>query len=84
MQTIWKFPLEIADEQTVSMPAGAEPLFAGMQGGTPCVWAAVDTEAAKEPVRFFVIGTGNPMPDDAVLYIGSVFDRSFVWHIYTE
>lgn len=40
-ETIWKFPLEIADSQSVVMPSGARILSAQMQGSTLCLWAVV-------------------------------------------
>lgn len=36
--------------------------------------------------RVTVVGTGHPIPDEAQVHLGSVFDAggSLVWHLYSE
>ena len=74
MKRIWKFPLQIADDQRIEMPVGAEPLYVTIQrtldpicGGLPLassvvLYAMVDTERAKETQsrRVCLRGTGHP------------------------
>jgi hypothetical protein len=58
-----------------------------------CVWALVDTEITKtEQIRFAIHGTGHPLPDNCTwtpagdqgwFYQDTVFDREFVWHIFS-
>jgi len=89
MQTIWKFQLEIADQQYVRMPKGAEILRVGSQEIhgllEPCIWAQVDdnAETELEDVLIFIRGTGHPLPA-YVKYLGSADCPPFVWHIFGE
>lgn len=82
MKTIWKFPLAVIDEQRVTMPCGAKLLAVQDQGGMMCLWAMVDTEAAKVTRAIRIYVTGNPIPDDAGLHVDTVQDGRFVWHVF--
>ena len=83
MSTVWKFTLSVTDVQKVTMPAGAELLFVGMQGSFLTLWARVVPEVRKVERLIAVVGTGNPAPDvDDGVYVGSVFDGPFVWHVF--
>lgn len=62
-QSIWKFPLEIVEEQVVHLPTGAKFLSVQVQGGTPCLWAMVDTTAVKEGRIVQIFGTGHDTTD---------------------
>lgn len=94
VRTIFKYPIEIVDEQVVMVPAGAKPLHFDLQKvprrpiehfeGEPTLWLEVDDSATKVPLRLFVVGTGNPIPPNAVNYIGTVLMPPFVWHLYSE
>lgn len=62
--TIHKYQLQFGSmndrgEIRVPMPAGAHVLSCQVQGGTPTVWAVVDTEAEMVDRTFAVIGTGH-------------------------
>ncbi len=86
MRAIWKFPLKIVDEQTVSMPQGARLLCVQTQNGVPYLWAevTVNSEARNELLTFHVYGTGHPMPEDPGTYIGTFQLPSLVFHVYQE
>lgn len=43
MKTIWKFPLEVTDEQVLMVPKGAKLLTVQKQDGKPCLWCEVDS-----------------------------------------
>lgn len=62
--TIYKYPLETVDEQTILMPSGAKVLTVQLQGDVPCVWALVNVNSPLQPYRFDIVGTGNPFPGD--------------------
>jgi len=51
-KTIWKFTLDLVDEQQVSLPKDAEILSVQVQNGNICLWALVNPEAEKE-TRYF-------------------------------
>lgn len=64
MHTIWKFPLEVDDSQTITMPKGARILAVQVQHGRPCLWALVDAnEDVRETVEIRTHGTGHRIPE---------------------
>lgn len=85
MKTIYKYPLEITDNQCVKMPKDAQILTVQMQGKTPCLWAMVDTE--NEVVERFIeiYGTGNPITgQDSRRYISTfqVIGGALIFHAF--
>ena len=84
MQTIWKFPIRLDVNLTVDMPKGSLVLSAGVQDGSIMVWALVQDDAEQIRRRFAVYGTGHPMlpKDAALLFVGTVFMGSYVWHVF--
>ncbi len=85
MTKVYKFPLEISDEQKVSMPEGAKVLTVQVHKGWPCLWAECNPD--KEPVfrTFLIRGTGHPIDDDIKKeYIGTIqmLDGSIVYHVF--
>lgn len=90
MRQIWKFPLDFANGEpvTVDMPEGAEVLRLAMQGPahgrarlTPTIWALVDSDNPTEQRRFAVYGTGHDLPRQA-RYLGTWDAAPFVWHVF--
>jgi hypothetical protein len=92
-KTIWKFPLaEWKDAiYTVAMPEDARVLTVARQGDGWFVWAIVDPLADIEKRYFQVIGTGWEFEDDyddnyktqvARRYVTTLFEYSFVWHLF--
>lgn len=83
MKTIWKFNLQLKDEQTVKMPKDSYVVHLGEQSGRLCLWAFCDTEAPLEDRTFRIYGTGHEIKDgEGFLHCGTVIAGSFVWHIY--
>lgn len=83
MNTIYKYPIEITDDQTIDMPEGAQVVHAGLDPqGQPCLWAKVNNRVRTEPRRIQVRGTGHPLPDDAE-WVGTFTQGPFVWHVFT-
>jgi len=83
---IYKYPLNIDDEQEVSMPLGAEILTVQLQHGRPHLWAVVDDEQPNMCARkLVIIGTGNPMPEVG-RYINTFQSVNggftLVWHVF--
>jgi len=95
MRAVYKYELEITDEQELLMLRGAQPRLVGMQGGKLCLWASVDpllNPDDTEMRRFRVAGTGYVLPD-GLAYIGTVLDdtreawdgpRLLVWHVFED
>lgn len=82
-RSIWKYEVPITDHFSVPMQRGAHVLTAQMQRDTLVLWAEVDVQVDTEPRHFYVIGTGRPLPLK-VLYVSTVQDGQFVWHIYED
>jgi len=86
MKSIWKFPIDLLDRQEISLPSDARILCVQTQSGLPFMWAKVDTEAQKEKRTFRLIGTGHPIEDDSLSYIGTfqIYNGSLVFHLFEE
>lgn len=91
MKTIYKYPLEWADEQAIAMPKGAKILSVQWIRGQVCIYALVDTdEKTCEAHQFLIIGTGHlirPNTEPAAHYfLGTVHneDQSLVFHIFEK
>lgn len=85
MTKVYKFPLEISDEQKVLMPDGSKVLTVQVQKGKPCLWAECNPD--KEPVlrTFLIRGTGHPIDDDIKKeYIGTIqiLESQIVYHVF--
>jgi len=92
MTTIWKFPVTMKDEDDIEieMPTGAYILTVQSQGdpvfAVPFVWARVDPEAPKEKRLFRVFGTGYPIEEPGLFYIGTFQMRAgaLVFHLFEK
>ena len=85
MRTIYKFTLN-GERNTLSVPKGTRFIHAANQYEQITVWAEVDTTQSFESRTLWVVGTGNPMPETSVDYIGSaiLMNGNFVFHVYVE
>jgi hypothetical protein len=81
MNTIWKYPIPLADTFPLNMPRGATPLCVDVQRGEPCLWALVDTTAPNAERTFHIVGTGQEVPRDTC-YVGTFQQGPFVWHVW--
>lgn len=89
-RSVWKFPLKITDYQTITAPL-VDFLHVGHQNdvytGTPSLqlWAEVDQTLPTRDWDIFIVGTGHPMPQGAVDWLGTIVDDTtgLVWHVYT-
>lgn len=64
METVYKYPLQLIDEQKVQLPVNAQPLHVGVQHGEIYVWCRVDPDfEATETIIFSVAGTGAVRKD---------------------
>lgn len=86
MKAIWKFPLSMIDSQSILMPEGAQVLAVQVQGGVPCLWALVDTEAPQVSQTVRIHGTGHRCDDtlDRHNYLGTFqLERgALVFHVF--
>ena len=61
-RSIWKYALEITDEQKIEVPDGAIPLSVQFQAGSLCLWMLVNPRNKKYWRKVNIFGTGNPVP----------------------
>jgi len=84
---IWKWTIATTDRQTLHMPKGAKILTVQSQGEEAQLWALCDETEVKEPRRFAIHGTGNPMPTgDPGVYIGTyqLMEGRLVFHVFEQ
>lgn len=83
---IYKAVLELTDAQEITVERGAKPLCVQMQGENPCLWYATDIEQPVSMATVFIIGTGNPIPNDVSTdhYIGTfqLYGGTLVFHAF--
>lgn len=81
---IWKFPLQHAALQAVTMPAGARVLAVQLQHGAPALWALVDPAQPTTLRAFRIVGTGHPFEAEGLQYVGTfqTAHGEFVGHVF--
>ena len=87
MKTIYKYELKLTDYQIIATPCAgnSQPLHVGFDpNGQLYVWCLVETHSnLTENHVIFIVGTGNPIPIEAKIHLGSVVQGPFVWHVFT-
>lgn len=87
---IYRYELNITDEQTIGMPADAVILSAAFKprDSQISLWAIVDTErTAMRATGFRIFGTGHPMPADMNewRFVATCpMSNGLVFHVFTE
>lgn len=79
---IWKWELQLTDQQTLQVPAWAQFLDVQMQGSVCCIWALCDEGASRTDRTIALYGTGTPMPDSPGEYIATFQVGEFVLHAF--
>jgi hypothetical protein len=82
---IWKYVLEITDQQTLSLPVGAKILSVHNQNNNICLWVMVDMfsqEYEDRIIEMFGTGPGFYIDEKERTYIGTVVLEKYVWHIF--
>lgn len=82
--TIYEYKLEFVDLQEVMIPDGSTILSVQSQGGNICFWAIVEPSLPLVTKKFRIFGTGHPMNEVPNIFIGTVQQGPFVWHIFEE
>jgi hypothetical protein len=84
MKTIHKYQLQLADEQPVEMPSGAEIISAHAQYNVPCIWAIVETDNPTVKRSIAMCGTGCPVPVGNYRFVGTTVtcEGALIWHIF--
>ena len=82
MNTVYKYDLELKEEQVLSLPADAEILSIQEQGGNLCAWVSVDTEKPERDKTIIISGTGNAIYYKDLRHITTLQMGSMVWHFF--
>ena len=69
---MWKWELEIEDEQDVMIPEDAHFLSVQAQGNKVVLWGLVNVHAKAVPHRILMVGTGHPFFKGEHHYLGTV------------
>lgn len=83
---IWKYPLQLTDDQTVSMPLGAQILHVAEQHEEVCLWALVNPEVMRADHAIRIIGSGQAISDDPGKFVGTfmMHGGSLVFHVFSD
>lgn len=84
---IFKYELELIDKQTIDLPTNHQVLSVGVQNNKIMLWVKIDPQSPPTRETFYIIGTGNSMPENCSKYsnfIGTVQMPPFVWHVFKE
>ena len=87
MNRIYKYELKITDVQEVLLPINSKILSIKEQNGLIQLWAFINpSETNFEKNRIYIFGTGNPIPEnyEDLIYIDTVIQEQFVWHVFKE
>jgi len=87
MKRVYKYPIDITDNQYVAMPKNAQILTAQVQNGKPCLWALVDPNAKIEERTIRIAGTGHSISDEEacrLVYVATLqmHNGSLVFHVF--
>lgn len=85
--TIWKYQLEVTDQQEINIPDEAELLTVQIQNGVPCLWAKVNPKNLSTTKQILTFGTGNPFTGGlGLLYVGTyqLHEGKLVFHVFEQ
>lgn len=86
VEKIFKYPIEVTDEQIVLLPTGAKILTIQNQGEIPCLWALVNPTVPRDmAITIRIYGTGHDVIDsDSLEYISTfqMMGGSLVFHSF--
>jgi hypothetical protein len=83
MTFIYKYSLHLVEKQTIKMPYGSIIIAVQLQFNVITLWVRFAESKVLPLVNriFSVHGTGHPI-DESEIYLGTVQQGSFVWHIF--
>jgi hypothetical protein len=86
MKKVFKYQLDWSDRVIVSLPGGsALPLSVGVQDGKLMLWALVSPDAPSYDRVFRICGTGHPIEEEDITFIGTVHhDYGLVFHVFED
>jgi hypothetical protein len=87
MEVIYKYQVQVAEEQIIRLPEDSEILTVQNQAGLTYLWVKHDTDKPLKDYRFLMIGTGHPI--DEVFngkYIGTFQKQggTLIFHLFLD
>jgi len=87
MEKIYKYKLDITDNQILRIPQGGEILSCQMQQDDMNLWVKIDDSAIEVDRHIKIIGTGHPIDEryrKQLVFIDTVqmSGGSLVWHVF--
>ena len=84
MKTIWKYQLELKDDQLIEIPVSSEFLSVGLQAGVLCLWVLVNPTYPLIGKTILIRGTGHDLEVcfSKSDFIGTVQQGPLVWHVF--
>ena len=82
---IYKYEIEVTDQQTLQLPQQAEILSIQVQDNNIMLWALVIDYTKLVDYRFIeCYGTGHEIVDDAneLVFLATIQYRGGVWHFF--
>lgn len=84
MLTVYKFKLVLTDTQTIQMYENAVLLSVQNQAGVICFWTLCDTDKPQSDMTIKIYGTGHPIDNLQIKFLGTVQVGITVWHVFWE
>ncbi len=86
MNTIYKYPLIQAGEQTIHSHQDAEFLDVQVQHDEACLWAVVDPSKASCIYTIRIYGTGHMIHEKYLQHLGTfqLMGGQFVGHVFLQ
>ena len=86
MKKVYKYVLPMYDDVAIELPQGAKILKVDTQESVPCIWALVDPDAPLEMRKFRVVGTGHPIEEKGLEFIGTfqMYGGELVFHLFEQ
>lgn len=83
VRTTFTHRLNRAGTTDVKLPPSFTAVAVRLHRGVITIWVEVWSKDKPEPSRFYVIPSGQEIPnDDLVVHVGTVFEGEKAFHIY--
>jgi len=87
MKKIYKYPINPGFNGVwiVDIPQEATFLYAGLDPtGQLCMWWEIDPDEEATPCTFCIVGTGQEYDPNEWVYLQTVQDGRFMWHLFSS
>ena len=81
-RVVWHWRIPITDNMEMLMPDGTRVIHFGLRNGELTIWTLLDPSKSQRLRRFRLAGTGHPISEIDLRYIGTCFQESLVWHLF--